>query len=141
MITRKDLDACASLAREAQHLQESLMRLESLAATGRIPGGMIGGDGAPLNDSTGEGAAALADLKTKMRYRITAYIEHASLVADAIEAIRDERVRSVMRLYYMDGMIWEDVARRMHYDTRQCQRYRNRGLQLLGIGGAQATCR
>ena len=39
----------------------------------------------------------------------------SDLMDNAIEALEDERQRNVMRLYYLNGLTWEQVAERMHY--------------------------
>jgi len=132
-ITHDDLKHCAALAREAQNIRERMERIRSLAEFGRMGGSVIGGNGAPVDDRSGEGATALADIEAGSVAKIEAYLGHVACVEQAIARIPDPTVREVLRLYYVDGYIWDQVAEHAHYDARQCQRIRDRGLRVLGI--------
>ncbi len=63
------------------------------------------------------------------------------IAAKAIDTVSDERIRRVMRLYYLDGLTWPEVADQVCYCERQCQRLRNEGLHMLGINARQPRYR
>ena len=127
-ITYDDLRYCASLAREAQNIRDSLERIHSLAEYGGIKSEVISGFGTPLDDRPGEGAAALADMERKAGERIAAYIGHVACVESAISEVAHPDHRAILRLRYVDGLTWEQISERTHFNERWCRRLHDRGL-------------
>ncbi len=128
MIDKRDLEACAALAREVTRMRERLHALQSLAQLGRITGGIIGGNGAPLNDSTGEGASAITDLMARMQGRIDQYAACARRVESAIAGIDSPCQRDILRMRYIDGLTWEQIGTRTHYHERWCRALHQRAI-------------
>ena len=131
-ITRKDLDICASLVREAQDIKERMQRLRSLAESTTAPFRDMPG-GAVLSDKTGNGAIALADLEADARRRIQSYFEHAGEVDKAIGELADPNQRIILRLRYVDGLTWREVSEKANYEERQCRRIHGDALSALGV--------
>lgn len=58
-------------------------------------------------------------------------LKHAAM--DAIDRVDDARLKEVLELYYIDGMDWEQVARRMGLDKRWVFRLHGRALQRIEV--------
>jgi len=133
LLTYNDLKKCASLAREARNIRESLEFIQSLAEFGRMPGDRIGGDGLPLDDRPGEGATALCDVFARGHGNIQKYLTHVQCVEQAIGELGSPDQRDILRLRYVDGLKWDDVAERAHYSRAQCYNIHNAAVKALGI--------
>ncbi len=81
----------------------------------------------------GEGAAALIDIAEDLARRAIAYKEHVLIVEDAIDGVPNIDQQRVLRLYYVQGLVWEEVADIMHYTPKWCRELRDQGLKSLGI--------
>ncbi len=130
-ITYEDLKNCAALAIEAQNAQERILKLRSLAEFGGLTCGITGGRGTPLKDGTGEGGSAIADITNNAQGRISEYLSKSGQVEQTINALQNTKHREVLKLKYIDGYTWPEVAERMHYDERQCRRIHAVALERL----------
>jgi len=132
-ITQKDLDICFALAREVENIRERIERLRALlSGSGVIIRETPGSTDGP-RDKMAEGVASLVDMERDARHRIEAYLDHAGMVEKAIDGLGDPGQRMVLRLRYMDGLVWEEVARKAHYSKRWCEAMAAKGLAELGI--------
>lgn len=132
-ITLKDLEICAGLRREVLDTQE---RIESLRALLEKSTSVIdevgGGRGNKTYDMSGC-IAALLDLEESTKGRMQAYLEHIAEVENIIQTAGDPYQRIILRMRYIDGEAWEDIAQKLGYCERQCFRLHNQGLKRLGI--------
>jgi len=120
-ITKRDLEICASLAREIANIRERIERLRemltgSAAVISKDPPST---DRAP--DKMAQGVACLVDMEEDAQHRIAAYLAHAQMVEAAIDGVSEPNTRRVLRLRYVDGLAWGDVAKKMYYSERWCQ--------------------
>jgi hypothetical protein len=137
-ITYGDLTLCAALAREAADLRERLTCLRSMAerTTARLsptPGRQ--GPGDPV----GEAVAHLAVLEEAWQRKIEAYAGHVLRVSECIDTLEDPDQRTVLRLRFIDGLVWEEIGERMHFGARWCRVLCQRGVQALGIAPDEAA--
>ncbi len=103
---------------------------EGITQYPRPDGGISGGQ---IGDKVGAGAAELVALERHYAERIKRYSAHVAIVDDAIDAIPDSDQQRVLRLRYMDGLLWEDIAKRMACDRATCFRKHDAGLACLRI--------
>ena len=132
MLTRKDLELCAAFAREAEDVRERIQRLRSLAESATsvmrdMPGGSA------LADKTGDGASSLADLERDAERRIEAYLGHVGAVEAEIEKLGDPQHRMLLRMRYVDGLTWDEVAEHVRYSRSQSIRLHDDAMIALGI--------
>ena len=76
--------------------------------------GMPRGNGHDWTDTVDRAADMTAHIDEDIRRLIALKRE----IWDAIDAVEDLRLRTVLELYYRAGYNWEQVAGRMHYDVR-----------------------
>jgi DNA-directed RNA polymerase specialized sigma24 family protein len=134
-LTEEDLRLCAALGREAENLRESLQRLRAMAEDMRPHADGMPRGGGP-GDPVGQAVADLDALRARWQKTIAAYTRHVRLVEAAIQALPDPDVRSVLRLRFLDGLTWDQIAERTHFVDRWCRELSRRGVRrLTGAGG------
>ena len=52
-------------------------------------------------------------------------------IEQAIDSLEDTRHRLIMRLRYIDGMCWEDISEKVHYEYRWVLRLHRDALKIL----------
>ena len=131
-ITKRELERCAALAREADNLRERIIRLRAAAegAGMRLDGMPAGGIGDPV----GEAVANLDKLRARWMRTIDQYLALMLRADEAIAALDSPEVRTVLRLRYIDGLPWEEVSVKVNYASSHCRRLCNRGLRELDLG-------
>lgn len=115
-----------------QEIRELEAEKEALAA-GNLPAswpvGELGGRGWPA-DKVGEAAARLWQLTQLLAQRLNQLIALRKEIEKTIEALQPEE-RRLLRLYYIEGLNWEQVAERLDYSTRQIRRKQRQIMQQL----------
>lgn len=93
-------------------------------------------DGMPHGSSCGDLSAyavqldeLLIELKDQMEQRIRIRRE----ITQKIEEMQDETEKTVLRMYYINGLKWKEIADRMGYDIRNVTRVHGRALQHFKI--------
>lgn len=93
-------------------------------------------DGMPHGSSAGDLSAyaaqldeLLIELKDQMEQRIRIRRE----ITQKIEEMQDETEKTVLRMYYINGLKWKEIADRMGYDIRNVTRVHGRALQHFKI--------
>ncbi|MGL4283503.1 sigma factor-like helix-turn-helix DNA-binding protein [Eubacterium aggregans] len=71
------------------------------------------------------------DLLPQMKKRVIITRQKGDAIKAAIDAVPDERHREVLSLYYLDGLIMEDIAERMAYCHGTVKRLIDGGKALL----------
>lgn len=125
---KRELRQYRALLAEIALLEEEQRRIAEGALSAVALTGMPKGSGTA--DDTGRLAAKLADLA----YLIAAKLEEAIAVRLQIErAIEglDGQERVLMRLRYIEGKTWEEIAGKMHYSFRHVIRLHGSILQKL----------
>ncbi len=122
------------MAREIDDYNQRIDRArawaEGITQHPRPDGGISGG---MTSDKVGDGAIELAEIEEMFADTIRRYRTHIAMVDEAIDDIPDANQRRVLRLRYMDGLLWTDIAKRTKYDERSCYRHHDAGLEALGI--------
>lgn len=122
---KQELRQYRALLQEIALLEEEQRQIAEGALSAAALTGMPKGSGAA--DDTGRLAAKLADLA----YLIAAKLEEAIAVRLRIEeaiAGLDGQERVLMRMRYLEGKTWEEIAGEMHYAWAQVHRIHARAL-------------
>lgn len=78
-----------------------------------MPGG--GGDGsAPFVNAVDQ----ICKLEAMLCAQMMAMAQLREDIEQAVEAVRDDRLREVLELYYIRNLTWEQVADTLHYGCR-----------------------
>lgn len=98
-------------------------RAESMTAGyGPQTGG--GGDGRKLEQV----AVRIADLTDDLIRQRSGLVQLRREIGAAIDAVPDARLRELLRLRYIDGLTFEQIAVRMNYGWRQILRLHGKAL-------------
>lgn len=131
-ITYADLMECRNMANMIEDKTEQLQRLESqiekITTSIRQTGGIHGGP----NDGMTDKIAALLDMRDALWDAILDQKAKCDYIRIQIGILPFEQIR-VIELRYFDGLQWDDIATRMHYERRQCFRLHKCALKNLGI--------
>ena len=135
-MTNQDKIARLRRYREAAAEQDRLMaeiaRWRSLAEwVSPSLSGMPAGSGGP-----GRMIAAvecLDELEAELAEQIVERVTIRREIGQAIDRLPDERLARLLRLRYIDGMTWDQVAVEMHYSYRQVCNLHSQALTRLKI--------
>lgn len=75
----------------------------------------------------------LEEINTSINADIDRYIEMRKGISASIETLEDITLHSVMGLYYLNGLTWEQVAERMGYELRSITRFHGTALEKLRL--------
>ena len=131
-MTKERLRAYKDLRQERDQLAKMLGDIEAVMYGPRasrmdgMPRGGSGGTGGPTE------ALATRHIEVEQRYRekvaeLTALLDE---IEQAIEAL-DPRERTLIRLHYIEGRIWEEVCIEMSYSWMQVHRIHAKALEKL----------
>lgn len=71
------------------------------------------------------------EMVDKYREKLADLRAEQMLIETTIEQLEDETERDLMRLYYMEGLTWEEVAVAIHFGWRHTHRIHSRVLAKL----------
>lgn len=75
-----------------------------------------------------DAVARLMELEAKLNARIDVLVDTRTEIEAAIAEVPDATERMLLELRYVDGLRWDEIARRMDYDVRQVYRLHGRAL-------------
>lgn len=106
------------VVREVQDLETEIQRWRSraeqmTAGYGPTPSG--GGDGRSLEHTV----AHIDDLTRQLDQRLDRLVTLRREIGRAIDSVPDARLRELLRLRYIEGLSFEQIAVRMNYSWRQ----------------------
>lgn len=133
-MTKEQLKQYIRIKREREQLEAMLHDLESAMTA---PSGQRL-DGMPRNPSAGHNPledAVVRHLELQERYAAKlAELAQAQLeIEEAIDALEPTE-RTLLRLHYLQGLVWEQVCVEMCYSWRQVHRIHARALKKLEGG-------
>ena len=131
MITFADLQRCAKLAQEADRLREQIVGLLA-----RVYGTGMRADGVPgtkIVDPVGATVVKIALLRDQWQAVIDKNLVLLQRAEDAFGLIERPEVRMILRMRYLTGDSWQEIAEKTHYCVSQCRLLRDQGLQELGM--------
>ena len=133
-LTLQDLKICASLRREIEDIQEIIAQLREKLEAGRTsmlsetPRARQSG-----HDTLAPMIGTLLELEDIYRRQAAAFYEHVRSVEIAIASLWKVEVRRIMRMKYILGLTWDEIAKKTCYDERWCRELNRRGLRMMGI--------
>ena len=128
---KKRLKRFGRLEAERVQIEEQIKRLEykmyspSTAKWGGEPRGSSDGD--PM-------AAALQQkdrLVEKYHAALARLVTEQTVIEEMMERLTDPNERRLLRYRYIDGLIWEDVAKAINYELSQTHRIHSSALNKL----------
>jgi len=130
-VTKERLKAYREMKKEKDHLEQKIKALEwekYSPRSQRLDGMPRGGSGEnyAVEEQIDRGDELLALLTEKKKTLAAALVE----IEHAIEALAP-RDRHLVRLHYIDGLTWEQVAVEMGYSWRQVHRIHGDALEKL----------
>ena len=127
-MTLRDLKELAGLERLTEKERERLQTLrDSLDLKAQVISDMPRGGGA--RDRIGEGVPRLVDEARKLEENVREYERRISEAREYIEGINDPRMKLIVKMRFLDGASWQDVAdylggRETEYSVKHaCYRY------------------
>ena len=118
-MTIQDLQACQNIRGQIESLDERIARLRSQAERlsrplTQVPSGNSG-------DHLADYAAKLDELERQRAAQVIALEEQLRTCDDWIAMLPAQQAK-VMRLRYIDGLPWKQVAQEANYGIRHCSR-------------------
>ena len=132
-LTYEDLSKCKSLARLVESKGETILRLRATMERVTPRYTETPSKGGPATDHLAESMAQLEELEASYFEERSAFMDHVMIVEEAISAVADPAQQQILRLRYIDGLVWDDIASRVGYEERQCRRIHTTALSTLGI--------
>lgn len=131
-MTKEQLRAYRDIKRERERLRDMIRELESVIYSPTIPklNAAPGGGGQPAASPVERAADRHDKLLTLYRQKDAELTEAMLVVEKAIEALKP-RERDLVRLYYGQGMTWEEVCEEMHYSWSTVHRIHSDALVAL----------
>ena len=119
-MTQKDLLACREIRGEIETIKERIDRLRSQAERMSRPLSLAPGGG-QADDALAVYAARLDELERQLAEKVIGLEKQLQACEDWICTLPVQQSK-VMRLRYIEGLRWRQVARRAHYTVRHCTR-------------------
>ena len=118
--------------REVRRLEEELGRWESRAAS-VTPG--YGGEpgGSPRGDALQQAVERILELREDLGRQLMAEVSLRREMGAAIGSLEDPKLRLLLRLRYLDGLTWDELAEKMDLDPRWVRRLHVRALDRLTL--------
>lgn len=126
-MTKAQLRAYRDLARERDSLWVTINAMEYGLTGVRMDGMPRSGK---VSDPTGAQAVQHADVLALYLQKVAELDKMLIEIEQAIECL-EPRERTLVRLYYMEGLTWEEVCVEMSYSWRQIHRIHARVLGQL----------
>lgn len=130
-MTKTELRAYRDIKLERDKLAKMLDELEQTMYGPRSPSlsGMPGGRSKP-GTPTEDAAIKKADLADRYKQKVIELTQALVEIENAIEHL-EPRERTLIRLYYTEGLTWEEVCVTMSYSWRQIHRIHSKALEKL----------
>lgn len=113
--------------------QELLRQIEEARTRAeRVTQALSGTPGTPGDPSSLERAVeALIDLQQRLAAQIEASCKTRCRVEAALCTVRDPRQQTILRLHYISGKTFEQIAVELHYSYRQILREYGRAMDVI----------
>lgn len=130
---REKLSRARNAQREMDALRErdGFWRAEAERCTASYGPGAPGGGN--VVDRRAELVARIVDAQREIETRIEEIAAAEREAMELINLLDDERARTLLTLYYVDGLKWREVAERMHYHPTYVERMHRRALEALAF--------
>lgn len=126
-MTKRDLQQYRALCDEANTIKAEIERLQTSVQSPKLTG-MPHGGGDP--DRVGALVAKKIDLENRLMDRAEQLYELRHKIEDAMERLVPDQ-RLLIRYRYIEGLTWESICVRMHYQWAQIHRIHAKALRTL----------
>ena len=106
-------------------LNDSINRLERAVAR------LSGTDSSLMHKEAVTGDAALIALKDRMIGQLIELSEVYDEISSAIMKVEDPFYRKILMLRYLDGMVWDEIADKVGYSSRNIYRKHAEALKVI----------
>jgi RNA polymerase sigma factor (sigma-70 family) len=120
-----DIHTVRDLRRRIEGLQERIARIRSTLEGSAIRLRDLPGGASKERDRMASDVAKLLELEDQLKARVLEYETELIVIDEALAALPGPE-QEVMRLRYVDGLKWREVAQHMNYDERWCKRLAKR---------------
>lgn len=120
-----DIHTVRNLRLHIEGLQERIARIRASLEGSAIRIRDLPGGASKERDRMATDVARLLELEDQLKAQVLEY-ETELIVIDEALATLPSPEQEVMRLRYVDGLKWWEVAQRMNYDERWCKRLAKR---------------
>ena len=111
---------------------ERIQQLHALAERRTaVYGGSGGGGGGGVPDRRADVVAKIVDAERKLDAEIVRLLALRSEIEGAIARVPDERMRTLLRLRYMNNHTWEQIAVEMNFGVQWLHKLHGRALQRI----------
>ena len=84
-------------------------------------------------DKISDGVVNLIEMERAAIQKYGAYLEYVKIVEHELDAIPDPNQRRILKLRYLDGLLWEEISEKTIFHERWCRELHNRGLKEIGL--------
>lgn len=120
-----DIHTVRDLRRRIEGLQERIARIRSALEGSAIRIRDLPGGASKERDRMATDVARLLELEDQLKARVLEYETELIVIDEALAALPSPE-QEIMRLRYVDGLKWRQVAQHMNYDERWCRRLAKR---------------
>lgn len=130
-MTLNDLQAVRYALLQIKSLDERILRLRStLEGCTAKPLSPLPRGGSAARDKLGDDVAKLLELEERRRKQVIEFEVNAEKIEKCISELPPLQA-TVIRLYYIDGKPWRQVARILNYNADYCRQLRDAALKHL----------
>ncbi|SDX41726.1 hypothetical protein SAMN04488579_10293 [Eubacterium barkeri] len=124
-MTKKELSQLYWLNKEIKQYKKKLKELED-SATNDTSGEITGmPNGHRCTDKIGNCAAEIGDLKALIKLSMHKRLYELNRLNRFINLVEDSEMRTILNLYYVDGMNWREIAMDLGYADESVPRKRH----------------
>ena len=120
-----DIHTVRNLRLHIEGLQERIARIRASLEGSAIRIRDLPGGASKERDRMATDVARLLELEDQLKAQVLEYETELIVIDEALAALPSPE-QEVMRLRYVDGLKWWEVAQRMNYDERWCKRLAKR---------------
>lgn len=120
-----DIHTVRNLRLHIEGLQERIARIRASLEGSAIRIRDLPGGASKERDRMATDVARLLELEDQLKAQVLEYETELIVIDEALAALPSPE-QEIMRLRYVDGLKWWEVAQRMNYDERWCKRLAKR---------------
>lgn len=129
-MTKEYLKKYTHIKREVSQIEDEIEKIMAYLEKVTATLGKSISSGHKREDRTAKGIAELQDLRKRYSDKLSDMLDILRDIENAIGKL-PEKERTVMRYRYIDNLLWDDIADKMHFSKRQVIRIEKAALKKL----------
>ena len=125
-----DIHTVRDLRRRIEGLQERIARIRSALEGSAIRIRDLPGGASKERDRMATDVVRLLELEDQLKARVMEYETELIVIDEALAALPSPE-QEIMRLRYVDGLEWRQVAAKLHYSEDRCWALHREAQKLL----------